>query len=1454
MSDFHPAVEAWFKQSFPRPTQTQLDAWQAIAAGGHTLVSAPTGSGKTLAAFMVAIDGLVRQSEQGILLSQTSVVYISPLKSLSNDIQRNLQTPLYGIEAKLKELNQHEDFMLPAINAAVRTGDTTSGERAKMIKAPPHILVTTPESLYILLTSKSGRQMLSSAGTLIIDEIHTMVGSKRGAHLSISVERLECLCDKPLLRIGLTATQRPIGLAAEFLVGNRENTSCQIIDCGHQRDRDMLICVPGIPLSAVMSAEAWEEVYSMLEDLINQHTTTLIFVNTRRLAERVAKALGERIGDDAVTSHHGSLAKEHRLMAEQQLKSGVLKAIVATASLELGIDIGDIDLVCQIGSPRAVSNLLQRVGRSGHSLGHKPKGRLFPISRDDLVECIGLIDCVNQGELDHLSMYPKPLDVLAQQVVAEISAGEKSLDDLFRMLVRAAPFEALEYEEFDEVIRMLSEGFAGRRGRHSAYLHLDAVNGQIRPRKSAALTAITNGGTIPDLFDYDVVLLPENLVIGSLNEDFSFESMAGDIFQLGNASYRIERVESGKVHVRDARGQPPTIPFWFGEAPGRTDVVSNSVCRVRTLVGDLLTNGLSEAIQHVSQQYALENGVCSQLVHYLATAKGSLGALPDDNTVIFERFFDEAGDQHLVIHSSFGIRINRAWGLALRKRFCRKFNFELQAAALEDAIILSLGPTHSFPIDEPVRYLSSENIADVLSQAILDTPFFATRWRWNASIALAVKRFSGGSRTPPQFQRSNAEDLASLVFPDHLACAENISGKREIPDHPLIRQTMYDCLHDFMDMPGLKKVLERLENGTLNLICKDLAAPSPLAEEILSARNYAFLDDTPAEERRTRLVRSQALNTLQDAAALGDLDECVVREIREEAWPCAENMDECHDALLVLGGVMNEEAETCFWTGLLNGLAKTGRACQIKIEKSRVWVAAERLAYWEQIHPKLEKSPSIKTAGETRETGRDQAIEELLKLRMQGIGPTNELELAAFLGISVEDVTRSLSALEQSGFAMRGIFDRSGQYPHDVDQWCERRLLWRIRQRSVKSRRKRIASVSVNAFMKFLFEWQGISNEARHLRSEPEDLAEVLAQLEGIELPAAVWEEAILPDRLDCYTPQTLDMLCSTGRIVWSRLNMPDNGRFRNSNRQSPVAFVPRRALGHWLAHSRSISYDMEELSWQARRLMELLKGRGAQFFEDLVNQGGWVASEVRNGLSELVGSGLAVNDNFEGMRGLYGKTPLQRRKRGRWSVNPRDDGAGRWSLLNRPNQESDAPERGMSQSETRWDSVEYIAKCLLRRYGVVFRRLLDQESSCPPWRDLLYILRRMEARGEIQGGRFVSGFAGEQFALVDASGLLKRCGSNQTRQVHSVNTCDPLNLTGIVIPMDRIPMNRKARLLFLDGRPVAQHVNGEIEWLDELDPESRIQVSKEASSYVRRAKRASNSLHAIQKDVELPM
>ncbi len=881
MSQFHVAVRQWFCHHFDQPTPTQLDAWRAISSDNHALIAAPTGSGKTLAAFLTAIDTLVKQAESGDLNNEVRVVYVSPLKALSNDINRNLQNPLSGVHQYFQ--HQHGEDAPPLINAAVRTGDTSQSERAKMIRTPPHILVTTPESLYILLTSESGRRMLASTRTVIVDEIHALASSKRGAHLALSLERLQGLCVHPLTRIGLSATQEPVSTVAKFLTGSASKKECLIINSGHHRERDLQISLPGSPLSAVMSADGWGEIYNDLEALIESHTTTLIFVNTRRLAERLAKALAERIGDEYVTSHHGSLAKEHRFSAEQRLKGGRLKALVATASLELGIDIGNVDLVCQIGSPRAVSVFLQRVGRSGHGIGKTPKGRLFPLSRDDLTECVALMDAIAQGELDQLTIYPQPLDVLAQQIVAEVAGGEKSLDDLFAQFRAAKPYAALSRDKFDEVIGMLADGFSTRRGRRSAYLHLDAVNGRIRPRKSARLTALTNGGTIPDQFDYDVILQPEGLKIGTLNEDFSFESLAGDIFQLGNISYQILRVELGKVFVCDAKGKPPSIPFWFGEAPGRTDAMSQAVSRLRDNLQQWLTQGREVATSRVKAYYKVTDCAATQLTDYLAAAHSALDALPTFETVIFERFFDQAGDQHLVIHSAFGSRVNRAWGLALRKRFCRKFNFELQAAALEDTIVLSLGSTHSFPLEEVIQYLKSTSVRDVLTQALLDSPMFPTHWRWNASIALAVRRFSGGKKSPPQFQRSDAEDLIAVVFPDQIACAENIAGKREIPEHPLIDQTIYDCLNDLMDIHRFESVLRKIESGKINILCKDLVAPSPLAEEVLTAKPYAFLDDAPAEERRTSLVRTRQFLHPEDAAQLSELDVDVIREVQKEA-------------------------------------------------------------------------------------------------------------------------------------------------------------------------------------------------------------------------------------------------------------------------------------------------------------------------------------------------------------------------------------------------------------------------------------------------------------------------------------------------------------------------------------------------------------------------------------------
>lgn len=902
LSGFHPVVTDWFLSQFAAPSEVQSQAWPAIQAGQSTLIVAPTGSGKTLAAFLAVIDQLVKQGLNSSLPDQCQVLYVSPLKALSNDIHKNLEEPLSGIDMALLE------SALPGvvIRAQTRTGDTSQIERRAMLKLPPHILVTTPESLYILLTAESGRKMLKTVRTVIVDEIHALAGNKRGAHLMLSLERLGQLTRQTPVRIGLSATQKPLSIIAQFLTGNRD-VPCTIIDTGHVRQRDLQVEVTSSPLEAIMANEVWTEIYDRLEQLINGHRTTLIFVNTRRLAERAAAALADRLGEDAVTAHHGSLAKEHRLSAEHRLKQGHLKALVATASLELGIDIGDVDLVCQLGSPHSIAAFLQRVGRSGHRLSAIPKGRLFPLSRNDLLECTALLQAIVNNQLDSIKIPDFPLDVLAQQLVAEVACREWEELALFKALTLAWPYRCLTHEQFTAVVKMLSEGYHTRRGRRGAYIHRDVVNGVLKARKGARLTALLNGGAIPDQFDYDVIIQPEGLFVGTLNEDFAFESLPGDIFQLGNSSYRMLKIEQGKVFVEDAHGQPPNIPFWFGEAPGRTDELSQAVSELTTTMNDLIGQSHEIALCYLQQQLALPLAVAEQLLNYLASAKAALTALPNFNQIIFERFFDETGDMHFVIHSVYGSRINKAWGLALRKRFCRRFNFELQAAADENNIVLSLGPTHSFPLQESADYLKAQSVQTILSQALLAAPMFPARWRWVANTALAVPRNRAGKKVPAPFQRNDAEDLIAVIFPDQLACFENIAGDREIPDHPLVNQTLWDCLHELMDIDGLKQVLTGIESGSIQIITRELTTPSPMAQEIINAKPYAFLDDTPAEERRTLAIQQRRINNPQEAAEIGRLNPDAIERVRREAWPEIRNEDELHDALVVLGFMTDQE-------------------------------------------------------------------------------------------------------------------------------------------------------------------------------------------------------------------------------------------------------------------------------------------------------------------------------------------------------------------------------------------------------------------------------------------------------------------------------------------------------------------------------------------------------------------
>jgi ATP-dependent helicase Lhr and Lhr-like helicase len=1411
---FHPAVSRWLERAFEAPTPAQRQAWPAIQAGRHTLIAAPTGSGKTLAAFLAAIDLLVREGlERGGLQDATYVLYVSPLKALSNDIRRNLEVPLAGIRDELRALGLADI----EIRTFVRTGDTPPHERQSMRRRPPHIVVTTPESLYILLGSQSGRAMLASVRSVIVDEIHAMVGSKRGLHLALSLERLEALAGRPLTRIGLSATQRPIEEVARFLVGTRRlcadgRADCVIIDTGHARPRDLQIEVPATPLEAVMSGDVWTQVYDRLAQLAGEHRTTLVFVNTRRHAERVARHLSQRMGETQVAAHHGSMAKELRLAAESRLKRGELKALVATASLELGIDIGEVDLVCQLGSPRSIAALLQRVGRSGHSLGGTPKGRLFPLSRDDLIECAALLDCVRRGELDRLRIPAQPLDVLAQQIVAEAAAREWDVEALLALLQGAYPYRDLQRAELEDVLRMLAEGFTTRRGRRGALIHYDAVNRKVRGRRGARLTALTSGGTIPDTADYTVLLEPQAQPVGTINEDFAVESLQGDVFQLGNSSYRILRVEQGTVRVEDAHGQPPSIPFWLGEAPGRSDELSHGVSRLRHEIELRLHGGLEAAVSWLEEEVGVAGPAAVQAAGYLAAARGALGVLPTRETVILERFFDEAGGMQLVIHSPYGSRVNRAWGLALRKRFCRSFNFELQAAATEDAIVLSLTTAHSFELEEVARYLHSNTVRPLLVQALCAAPMFPARWRWSAAIALALPRFRGGRRVPAPLARMAAEDLLAAVFPDQVACAENLAGELEIPDHPLVRQAIRDCLEEAMDIAGLEALLRGLESGAVRAAARDLTEPSPLALEVLSARPYAFLDDAPLEERRTQAVLSRRWLDPEAARDLGALDPAAIERVRAEAWPDAGDADELHDALGWLTFMTAAEVgRRPDWAEWATALAGARRAARVSSPGGALWVAAERLPLLQALLPDARPEPPVAApAAYSRPWSPEEALREIARGRLQGLGPVSAGALAAPIGIDPARLAPALAALQAEGSMLHGRFTATAP---DEGEWCERGLLARIHRYTVKRLRAEIEPVEPRDLLRFLLEWQRAAPRAR--MEGPDAVAAVLAQLEGFEAPAGAWETEILPARINEYDPAWLDEQCLAGRFVWTRLarRRAESAPAAGPVRGTPIALLGRRNLRAWAALAGPI--DAGAPSANASRVLEHLGAAGASFFDEIVDGAGLLPVQAEAGLAELVGLGLVNSDSFGGLRALL--VPSERR---RSSAGPRRrrralfgmDSAGRWARVRR--------EEAANPTRTDADATELVARGLLRRWGVVFWRLLAREAQwLPPWRELLFCYRRLEARGEIRGGRFVAGLSGEQFAAPEAVGLLREARRRpRTQEWVSLCAADPLNLLGIVTPGARLPALAGNRVLYCDGLPLATLAGGEVSFLETLD------------------------------------
>ncbi|MGJ8663013.1 MAG: DEAD/DEAH box helicase [Marinicella sp.] len=1286
---FNPIIQQWFTQQYSQPTQVQAAAWKEIQSGKDVLISAPTGSGKTFAAFLSAIDQLhTAQADESTGLK---VIYISPLKALSNDININLTEPLDAINTM-----QTGDT---CITSSVWTGDTSSYAREKIKLKPPHILVTTPESLYNILTSQAGRSIMHGVETVIIDEIHALAPNKRGAHLLLTLMRLEALAYIRPQRIAISATQRPIEKMQHYVLHPQFSA---VVNLGHKRHMELSIEIPPSPLAAIMSNEQWGEVHHQVAEAIKKHNTTLVFVNNRRLAERVAKHLAERVGDKLVTAHHGSLAKEHRLQAEQALKAGQLKAIVATASLELGIDIGDVDLVIQLGSPGSIQSFLQRVGRSGHGVDRIPKGIIHPMTIDDLLEATALFVAIEEGTLDETSFPKQPLDVLAQQIIAEVSQKTWQAEQLYHLFSTASLYSNLSKRQFYQVVNMLADGYSGRSTYQRALIFFDEAMDQIRPRKAASLTALLNGGTIPDQFDYDVRLLPDDLKIGTLNEDFSFESIPGDIFQLGNHSYRILKVQSGTVFVEDAAGQPPNIPFWFGVQMWRSDELSQAVSNLRLQFNKHLSD--KKQTGDLSKLPVNESGL-SQLLNYAGKTKDVLGVIPSQQDIVVERFFDGNNDMHLVIHSVFGSRVNRAWGLALRKRFCRQFNFELQAAALEDALILSLSSTHSFELEIVQHYLKASSVKEVLIQALLDTPFFVTQWRWNASVALAVKRRRGGKRVLPQFQRNEAEDLVAEIFPDQIACAENIAGNRTVPDHPLVEQTIVDCTEGIMDVDRLADILKAIEVESINIHYVDSHTPSPTSLAIINARNYAFLDEAPAEERRTLAIHTKSLD---ESFAAYKLSQADIESFNQQLKPKVRDLDELQEWVFFHGLLWPDESQA-FQEGLQQ-LIDAKRLNQIQLKGINIIYSPkyeQLIDVWSNHPERLDVS----------------LIESLVANRLTLSGLVEFEALNHRIPVAASLLLQTLQLLEAKGVAF--LYAKG---THSNDQWIERNHLARLRKSQLSQARRDVKTLSSGGYEDFLKEWQFVSQPAVGI----EGLTQVLHQWQGFATNALSWEEEILGPRVQDYHGMMLDMLCQSGQFIWKRTKavLVSDDLNQMTIQKTKFTFLENR-----LAHLFPAIKEVEQLNAKSRMVLSVIESHGAQFFRELLAYTDLMPIELEQVLIYLIKEGLIVADGFQALR-VFSQSPADRRrqliKAKKYANNLGYlEMMGRWSVI----------------EQKQVEIKDYIAM-MMNRYGVLSYDIWNLEQMPVKWRNVSFELQRMEARGEVVAGRFVDHMAGMQFAL----------------------------------------------------------------------------------------------------------
>ncbi len=1488
---FHPAVRAWFAERFGEPSPAQLAGWPVIAAcdeppGHDVLLCAPTGSGKTLAAFMWAIDRLFRDAERGALSDHVSVLYVSPLKALANDIRINLEEPLAGIRESALRLagGRSAHGAICEVRAGLRTGDTPAHERSAMLRRPPHILVTTPESLFILLTSPRFRRSLGAVRYVIVDELHALAPNKRGAHLMLTLERLERMvrlggAARPA-RIGLSATLNPIERLAQFLAGvevdrggARRPRPVKVVRADERARRmDLAVIAPGPELGPLATHQHWEAMYDAVAALVRAHRTTLVFTLSRRWAERIALNLQKRVGEDAVMAHHGSLARAERLAAEQRLKRGELRAIVATASLELGIDVGAVELVCQIDSPKTISAAIQRIGRSGHRLDATPKGRLFALTLDDLIECAAAVRAIRGGRLDEVEIPTGCLDVAAQQIVA-IAAEEDEISesDLLAVLCGAYNFAGLDRAALRRLLEQLAAELPARVQGAAPKIFYDRAGARVRPRRGARLAAITSGGTIPESGNLDVVIASEGRRIGDVEEDFAQESSRGDIFALGSMPWRILGISRNRLMVEAAPGMAPSLPFWQTEAAGRSPALSAEISALRSEIAERIARGGDDgAAAWLAEECALEPGAARQAVDYVRRGAAALGAIPGPRTLVVERFFDGLGGTQVVIHSPLGMRFNRGLGLALRKRLCQSFDFEIQASAIDDAVLLALNARHSFPLEALLAMLSARSVRRVLEQALLAAPMFEVRLRHVATRALAVMRAMRGRKVPAWIQRLRAQEVAAAIFPQRDACFENRPPEIELPDHFIPDETMRECLTESTDAARLEELFAGIERGAVQVVTVDAVAPSVFAHRVLLAWDYSFLDDGERANRRSRTVtlnRAMAEDVLrtEDLSEMlaADAIESVAAEASGRALARrARDRDELYQVIHAHGALRPQalaERVAGDAGAMLAELELEDRVVRVRVAPGapEEVVVSEDAPLFAAAYPHaLFEPPSAAQRGEGA-VEPEEAARELVRRALATSGPVEVAELGARLSMPAVALERHLPALEAKGLVFRGHFiprrpsldasaaERRAGAAARIEQWCDRYNLEKIHRLTLNRLRSEIEPCADHEYAAFRLRWQHVGGAG--ISADQSGVSAVLDQLSGVALSPELWERAILPTRVPGYRPEWLDLLCLGGELVWAA--MPGGEALDEA--PARITFLRRRRAAGVRGEAQARELAAQIADHDERTVFLALAAGGAQYLDELAERAGLAERVALAALWRLAAAGRVSNDSFAPLRLLWAAPEALRaiapgtgdRRAARHDAalraRLRSSVAGRWSALGgsagvagatdvstasrtaSDGHREEAPAAAGSGGGR--DLARERALTLLERNGIVAREMLALESTPASWHESSFALRRLEYAGAIRRGYFVRSLSGEQYALPAALEMLaaaRNLNPARERPV-ALSAADPANPYGAMLPGCGVARDAANFVVLRAGRVVMGLAGRALIAADALDDEA---------------------------------